>query len=298
MVPSERVAEPHVLARHVAGDAARPCPIRIVMRVGLQGRWRRVLPVASHADPIARHRAEPFELARTIDAVRVVTGDARHPTRATAQQKVTRLARGDRATARIVATLPALPGERVTREQHLMASRADPVDLFGPRHLPSGLWPGGQKRAPRREIGKDAWIVQVLARAAVARLAPDADLDQMPRREAPAQLPNGPRQRPSPVAARVRSPPALRPRRTVPRRRPATTRLPPGCPAPARTASDGPPATIGRPPHPGTKAHRARAAHPTCCRSTAWCCGRKCRSRSRSRRPAAPAARRRAPSNP
>src|ERR1700722_11429700 len=63
-------------------------------------------------------------------------GGARHLARAAAQQEVAPFAGGDRAAARIIAAArPALPGERIAREQHLMAARADAVHQLGAGHL-------------------------------------------------------------------------------------------------------------------------------------------------------------------
>ena len=124
-----------------------PAPVRIVVRVRRQRRGRRVLRVAADADPVARRRGQPFELGAPILAVRIVAGHARHLARAAAQQKVARLARGDRAAARVAAApLLPLPGVRVAREQHLVAARAHAVDPLGARHLAVGRAAGRASR--------------------------------------------------------------------------------------------------------------------------------------------------------
>ena len=95
--------------------------------------------------------------------------------------------------ALVAAPLSPLPGERVTRKQHLVAAGTHPIDPFGARHLtvgPRHLGTRLQERAPRREVREHARIVDVLAAAAVAGLTADADLDEVARREPRAQLVN------------------------------------------------------------------------------------------------------------
>ena len=162
---------------------------RIVVRVGSERGRRRVLRVTADADRVACGRRQPIQIGAAILGVRVVAGRARHLARAAAQQEVARLARRDRAAARLPAAPPLpLPGVRIAREQHLVAARADAVHLLGARHVAARLRPRVQERAARREVRVHARIDDVLAAAAVARLAADADLDEVARAEAGPQL--------------------------------------------------------------------------------------------------------------
>ena len=155
------------------------------MGVPGQRRGRGVLRVAPDADPVPGRRGQPFELGAPILAVRIVAGDAGHLPRAAAQQQVAPFAGGDRAAPRAVpAPLPSFPGERVAREQHLVATGAHPVDPLGARRLsvaPRRRRARLQERAPGREVRQHARIVDVFPAAAVAGLAADADLDEVPR---------------------------------------------------------------------------------------------------------------------
>ena len=272
-----------------------PAPARIVVRVRRQRRRRRVLRVAADADRVAGGRRQPIQIGAAILGVRIVAGRARHLARAAAQQEVARLARRDRAAARLAAAprLP-LPGVRIAREQHLVAARADAVHLLGARHVAARLRPRVQERAARREVGVDARIGDVLAAAAVARLAADADLDEVARAEAGPQLADAVGQRGAPIVAVAR-------RRApdgrdlggdgAPQQRVAVARRP-------RSASAARAAAAGRRPSPGRSARPGPPARPTARRSTAPCCGRRRRSRSRRRPRAGRAARRPAPSSP
>ena len=98
-----------------------------------------------------------------------------------------------------------------------MAARAGPVDPFGARHLASVRARGArpQERAARGEVGQHARIVDVLAAAAVAGLAADADLDEVAGREARAQRVDPLLERARAALARPRQPPALRRRRVT-----------------------------------------------------------------------------------
>src|SRR5207253_4243501 len=132
VVAGQRVAEPHVLARHVAGDARAAGAGRIVVGVAAQRLGALVVRVAGRADAVALGGRQARQLLRAILGVGIVAGRARHPARAAAQQEVARLARSDRAAPLVArgraAPVPALPGERVAREQHLVTARAGPID--------------------------------------------------------------------------------------------------------------------------------------------------------------------------
>ena len=99
-----------------------------------------------------------------------------------------------------MAPRPPLPGERVAREQHLVAARARPVDEQRPRHLPRLLRPRLEERRARREVGPNPWVLDVLPAPAVAGLAADPDFDEVAGREVPAHLADAVRQRPAQIA--------------------------------------------------------------------------------------------------
>src|SRR5262249_1208178 len=118
VVARERIAEAHVLARHVTAHAARAGAGRIVMRVRAQRCGGGVFLVAFGADRIAGGRGQRGESLARVFAMRVVADRAGHLLRAAAEQKIAPLAGVDRAAARIALAAPAFPGERIAREQH------------------------------------------------------------------------------------------------------------------------------------------------------------------------------------
>ncbi len=208
-----------------------PAPRRIVVRVSSQRGRRRVLAVAADADGVAGGRGQPLEVGAPILAVRIVAGHARHLPRAAAHQEVARLARGDRAAPGVVAApLSPFPGERIAREQHLVAAGAGAVDPFGPRDLARGV--RLKERRARREVGEHARVVGVRAAAAVAGLAADAQLDHVAGVESPAQLVNPAPQR----LRRVVREAARTAHRAEPRPRPRSPASP-WCPAATCSAS-------------------------------------------------------------
>ena len=119
--------------------------------------------------------------AGAILGVRIVARGARHLRRAAAELEVAALARVGRAAARMLR--PARPPSHVhgvVREQHRVALRAGAVD---PLRARAGL---ARAAASRRtsglcgsNVGTHRRIRRVLARAVVARLAADAELDEV-----------------------------------------------------------------------------------------------------------------------
>ena len=115
-----------------------------------RGRW--CTPSARAQPPSRKSRASP-------ELIELPPGVARSPRRA------------------------ALPCPRVAREEHLVAARAGAVDRLGARRLARARrWArrAGTRYAARSRAARGR--SDVLAAAAVARLAADADLDEVRRR--------------------------------------------------------------------------------------------------------------------
>src|SRR5205823_4070305 len=115
-----------------------------------------------------------------------------HLARAVAEEEVARLAGVDVAAAElggIGAAQPALPGELVLREEHLVAARADAVDALGGGGFCRR--DGAEEGRARLEARLGAWIGDVGARTAVAGLAADAQLDRLLGAEAGAGSADG-----------------------------------------------------------------------------------------------------------
>src|SRR6266566_8913573 len=91
---------------------------RIVVRVRGEGGAITEIGVAANADAVSGRRCQRPEFLARIDRVRIVARRARHRARATAEQKIARLARADVAASGIARAMPGLPGERVAREKH------------------------------------------------------------------------------------------------------------------------------------------------------------------------------------
>ena len=197
---------------HATHDA--PAPAGSWCACARSGFRRRVLGVAGRAHVVAGRRRQARQRGAVVLAVRIVAGRTRHLAPALAEQEIARLARGDAAAAgaRQVTTLAALPRPRVAREQHLVTARARAVLPLGGRQRRvrrrRRLQP--QQRAARLERRQAVRIVGVLARATMAGLAADADLDEVRGHEAVARFQDGPPQRRArPVAVAA----ARRPRR-------------------------------------------------------------------------------------
>ena len=162
--------------------------VGVVVRVRSERVVPRELGVAPGAHRVPRGGRERRVLrAAVAGVVRIVAGRARERAGAAAEEEVARLARVDRASAAVGAlAAPPFPRPRVAREEHLVASRADAIDRlgvpvgvalrFGPSHL--------QKGRVRDEARHDRRVREVSRGAPVARLAADADLDEIARPEA------------------------------------------------------------------------------------------------------------------
>src|SRR4026207_430072 len=100
-----------------AGGAAAALAVGPVVAVGGQRLRCCELLMTADADSISGRGLEHTHPLRVVEPVRVVAVDAGHLAGAGAEQEVARLARVDRAAARLpVLALAALPGPRITAE--------------------------------------------------------------------------------------------------------------------------------------------------------------------------------------
>src|SRR4051812_42020136 len=110
--------------------------------------------------------------------MRIMASRAGHLRRAGTELIIAPLARADRASARIARRAkPAFPRPWIMREQDGVALRAGVID---PLRLRAGLTVrrrDADQRADRGERRLHGRLLRVLARAVVARLASDAQLD-------------------------------------------------------------------------------------------------------------------------
>src|SRR5258706_8691448 len=181
VVSGQVVAETKILLGHVAVDAYRPRARRLVVRVGGQRGARVELVVTTETDTVARRRLNGGQLLGSICSMRIVAGHARHCVGAASQQKIARLAGANVTAAGVPASLTSFPGERVAREQDLVAPRADAVHglcsgaaigLPLPRRQPHR-----EERASDLERRLPLDVEHMLAATAVARLTPDSHFD-------------------------------------------------------------------------------------------------------------------------
>src|SRR5262249_338791 len=140
VIARQRVAEPRVLAGHVAAEAGAAVAARRVVRVRRERLRLAIGAVALEADAVALHRPQLVELLAPILGVRLVARGAAHLAGAAAEQVVPCLARVDRAPARgcpmfgllgVARPSAALPRVGVPREQNGVAPGAGVVDPLG-----------------------------------------------------------------------------------------------------------------------------------------------------------------------